>query len=217
MMEAPRCAALASHSAAGIVVTQLPLLPQYKLQLKESERLLRSAEALARLATSLFQSLTTSSQKTAKPSNTGDVVMGDGNTGTTQTGRARKRRSRKRKKQAKAETNVEEVLAIADVVVEEPAPSGVRPSKRTLRSRTSASRTPPRASRLPPIGIGANVAIVYPPRVPGNDLWQVGVVQSIDASGHYTVLIDSGPIPGVERELLLKLCLPCKSSASVPR
>ena len=50
---------------------------EHKLKLKEAERLLRGAESLARLATSLLQSVTSAST-TTKPNESGDLVMGNG-------------------------------------------------------------------------------------------------------------------------------------------
>ena len=46
------------------------------MKLKEAERLLRGAGSLARLATSLLQSVTSSST-TTKPNDSGDIVVGN--------------------------------------------------------------------------------------------------------------------------------------------
>ena len=148
MLEASRCATLAAHSAAGVVVTQLPTWPTAKAQVKEAERLLRGAESLARLATSVLQTLTSSST-TAKPNDPGDVVMGNGNSDGAQTapssGTQSRRRRRRRKKTATVGEPPEEVLALTDTADVEPEPglASSSSSRRSLRAHTSTSRSPP--------------------------------------------------------------------------
>ena len=152
LTEASRCAALAAHSAAGVVVTQLPLLPHAKLQLKEAERLLRGAESLARLATTLLQTLPSCPNK-ANTSSTGDAAMGDADLAAPgPAGEKGKGKTRRRRKKAPAQVPdaADEVLALADGNADEETPLDVRSSsagsqsRRMLRSHTSASRSPKR-------------------------------------------------------------------------
>ena len=155
MTEASRCAALAAHSAAGVVVTQLPLLPHAKPQLKEAERLLRGAESLARLATALLQTLKGCPDK-AKPTNAGDVVMGEADLAAPEPAGKRKPRRRRKKAKAQATDPAGEVLALTDADVDDAnavadasasagTPRVGTQSRRSLRSHTSASRSPKRS------------------------------------------------------------------------
>ena len=67
-------------------------------EVREAERLLRGAESLARLATSVLQTLAQSSNLMAKPNDPCDVVMGDGNSNAAQTAKQIGRRRRRHKK-----------------------------------------------------------------------------------------------------------------------
>ena len=153
MTEASRCAALAAHSAAGVVVTQLPLLPHAKLQLEEAERLLRGVESLARLATTLLQTLPSCSNK-AKTSSTGNAATDDADLAAPgPAGEKGKSKTRRRRKKAPAQVpnTAGEVLALADGNADEETPLDVRSSsagsqsRSTLRSHISASRSPKRS------------------------------------------------------------------------
>ena len=208
MTEASRCAALAAHSAAGVVVTQLPLLPHAKLQLEEAERLLRGVESLARLATTLLQTLPSCSNK-AKTSSTGNAATDDADLAAPgPAGEKGKSKTRRRRKKAPAQVpnTAGEVLALADGNADEETPLNVRSlsagsqSRRTLRNHTSASRSPKRteaavssaaAEVTTPFSVGAAVVIrdLQPPRAGLNG--KVGTVLKYSPSDvSYTVRVD---------------------------
>ena len=206
MLEASRCSAMACHSSAGIVVTHLPLLPSAKLRLKEAERLLRGAESMARLATSLIQTLA-NGDVSAEPCSGGEAGVGGGD------GRAapkvpRRRRHKKRgtaADQVMGSVNDEPVeqlpppQARVDVAVDSVAVAGVvsggggRPC-RSLQERISRERSPRPASGaatdvLGTFGVGTTVVLhdlQARPELNG----KTGKVSSFDPeSGRYAVRI----------------------------
>jgi len=148
MLEASRCSAMAAHAAAGIVVTNLPLLPGVKHRLKEAERLLRGAESMARLATSLLQTLA-NGNASAEPCSVGSADVGGGE----REAAPKVSRRRKQKKRDKAD---DQVMDSADVLVGGLSPPLVRDvavvpvaasgggthPRRSLQYRVSRERSP---------------------------------------------------------------------------
>ena len=137
IVEAARCSALASHSAAGLVVTaSASLSSSHRLQLKEAERLLRGAEALSRSTTSILVVLCSTFTQ-SQAANHRDCAP-SGPPGARDSVPTNQGKKKKKKKGGNTSASAP-VLATADVSVV--AGSASAPT-RTLQVRTSRERSP---------------------------------------------------------------------------
>ena len=156
---------------------------------------------MARLATSVLQSLESCS-KQAKPGNTGDVAGGADVLAAPEPAGKKKPRRRRRKVRTPVPEPAGEVLALADTDADTTAGAPLLgQSRRSLRSHTSASRSPKRsetavvpnaaAEVTTPFSVGAAVVIrdLQPPRAGLNG--KVGTVLKYSPSDvSYTVRVD---------------------------
>ena len=113
------------------------------LEVKESERLVRGAQSLARLGTSVLQTMAQSSTLMARPNDPRDVFMGDGNSDVVETAKQSKRWRRRHKKSAQEKEPAHEVLALTDTDVVEPESATGKSSRGSLRPHFFASSSPP--------------------------------------------------------------------------
>ena len=136
--EAARCSALASHAAAGLVVTaSASLSPSHRLQLKEAERLLRGAEALSRCAASILVLLGNTITQSQAADLRDSVPSGSlGAHDAVLRGQGKKQRKKKKGVMASASAPVDAIGDVSGAPVSASAPT------RALRAQTSRERSP---------------------------------------------------------------------------
>ena len=181
-LEACRAAALASHSAAGLVTSLRKVAGSSSAKLGEVARLLRSSEALARAAVAALNSMATEARAAPLASKGGEQA---GHTA----GSGKPKRRRRKKKSAETEVLPYEVVA-GSMAVEGPAKASTSmasgASLKATSNSCSASATQGMAESKPFYLVGASVVII-------------GLASRTDLEGKICKVIAPGSQAGGER------------------